>query len=188
VLVLGPGLGTSDENVRLCRSLIQRAPQPKVVDADALTALSRESPWPRSSGTLVLTPHPGEMARLVGTTSDAVQADRIGIARRLSSEQQAYVVLKGAVTVIAAPDGRAYLNSTGSPGMATGGSGDILAGMIGGLLAQFPAADPALVLCGAVYLHGLAGELAAAELGEQAMLATDILKFLPRAVRSVQQA
>lgn len=188
VLVLGPGLGTSDENVRLCRDLIESAPQPKVVDADALTALSRESPWPRSSGTLVLTPHPGEMARLVGTTSDAVQADRIGIARRLSAERQAYVVLKGAVTVIAAPDGRAFLNSTGSPGMATGGSGDILAGMIGGLLAQFPAVDPALVLCGAVYLHGLAGELAAAELGEQAMLATDILKFLPRAVRSVQQA
>jgi len=188
VLVLGPGLGTSDENVRLRRRLIQRTHQPKVVDADALTALSRESRWPRSSGTLVLTPHPGEMARLVGTTSDAVQADRIGIARWLSSERQAYVVLKGAVTVIAAPDGRAFLNSTGSPGMATGGSGDILAGMIGGLLAQFPAVDPALVLCGAAYLHGLAGELAAAELGEQAVLASDSLKFLPRAVRSVQQA
>jgi NAD(P)H-hydrate epimerase len=127
------------------------------------------------------------MARLVGMTSAVVQADRIGIARRLSSERQAYVVLKGAVTVIAAPDGRAFLNPTGTPAMATGGSGDILAGMIGGLLAQFPAADPALVLCGAVYLHGLAAELAAAEFGEQAMLATDILKFLPQAVHAVQQ-
>ncbi len=187
-LVLGPGLGTSDECVRLCRGLIARASQPKVIDADALTALSRESEWPHHSGILVLTPHPGEMARLVGMTSQQVQADRIGIARRLSAERQAYVVLKGAVTVIAAPDGRAFLNPTGSPGMATGGSGDILAGMIGGLLAQFPAADPALVLCGAVYLHGLAGELAASELGEQAMLATDILKSLPQAVHSVQQA
>ena len=188
VLVVGPGLGTCDESVRLCRSLVERASQPKVVDADALTALSRESEWPSSSGTLVLTPHPGEMARLMGTTSAAVQADRIGIARRLSSERRAYVVLKGAVTVIAAPDGRAFLNPTGSPAMATGGSGDILAGMIGGLLAQFPAADPVLVLCGAVYLHGLAAELAAGEMGEQAMLATDILKFLPQAVHSVQQA
>jgi NAD(P)H-hydrate epimerase len=128
------------------------------------------------------------MARLVGMTSQQVQSDRIGIARRLASERQAYVVLKGAVTVIAAPDGRAFLSPTGCPAMATGGSGDILAGMIGGLLAQFPSADPALVLCGAVYLHGLAGELAAAEFGEQAMLATDILKFLPQAVRRVQQA
>jgi NAD(P)H-hydrate epimerase len=188
VLVLGPGLGTSEESVRLCRDLIERASQPKVVDADALTALSREPQWPSTTGTLVLTPHPGEMARLVGMTSAAVQADRIGIARRLSSERQAYVVLKGAATVIAAPDGRAFLNPTGTPAMATGGSGDILAGMIGGLLAQFPAADPALVLCGAVYLHGLAAERAVAELGEQAMLATDILKFLPQAVRTVQQA
>lgn len=188
VMVLGPGLGISEESVRLCRGLIERAPQTKVVDADALTALSREPQWPRFSGTLVLTPHPGEMARLLSTTSSAVQADRIRMARQLASERQAYVVLKGAVTVIAAPDGRAFLNSTGTPAMATGGSGDILAGMIGGLLAQFPSADPALVLCGAVYLHGLAAELAAAELGEQAMLATDILKFLPPAVRSVQQA
>jgi NAD(P)H-hydrate epimerase len=188
VLVLGPGLGTSDENFRLCRRLIQTAKQPVVADADALTALSREPQWPRRSGILVLTPHPGEMARLVGLTSQQVQADRIGVARRLSSERQAYVVLKGACTVIAAPDGRAFLNSTGSPGMATGGSGDVLAGMIGGLLAQFPAADPALVLCGAVYLHGLAAELAVAALGEQAMLATDILKFLPAAVHAVQQA
>jgi NAD(P)H-hydrate epimerase len=188
VLVLGPGLGTSDENFRLCRRLIQTAKQPVVADADALTALSREPQWPRRSGILVLTPHPGEMARLVGLTSQEVQADRIGVARRLSSERQANVVLKGACTVIAAPDGRAFLNSTGSPGMATGGSGDVLAGMIGGLLAQFPAADPALVLCGAVYLHGLAAELAVAALGEQAMLATDILKFLPAAVHAVQQA
>jgi NAD(P)H-hydrate epimerase len=187
VLVLGPGLGTSDESVRLCRGLLERTTQPKVVDADALTALSREPQWPRMTETVVLTPHPGEMARLVGMTSAVVQADRIGIARRLSSERQAYVVLKGAVTVIAAPDGRAFLNPTGTPAMATGGSGDILAGMIGGLLAQFPAADPALVLCGAVYLHGLAAELAAAEFGEQAMLATDILKFLPQAVHAVQQ-
>jgi ADP-dependent NAD(P)H-hydrate dehydratase / NAD(P)H-hydrate epimerase len=188
VLVVGPGLGTSHDNLQLCRSIISKAAQPVVADADALTALSRTSEWTRGSAILVLTPHPGEMARLLGTTAETVQADRTALARKLASERNAYVVLKGAATVIAAPDGRAFLNPTGTPGMATGGSGDILAGMIGGLLAQFPAADPALVLCGAVYLHGLAGELAASELGEQAMLATDILKFLPQAVRFVQQA
>jgi hydroxyethylthiazole kinase-like uncharacterized protein yjeF len=188
VLVLGPGMGTSDESVQLCRGVLERAGQPKVIDADALTALSRSPQWPSMAGTVVLTPHPGEMARLTGVTSAAVQADRLGSARRLAAERRAYVVLKGAATVIAAPDGRAFLNPTGTPAMATGGSGDILAGMISGLLAQFPSADPALVLCGAVYLHGLAAELAAAEFGEQAMLATDILKFLPQAVRAVQKA
>jgi NAD(P)H-hydrate epimerase len=158
-----------------------------VVDADGITALSRESEWSSGSAVLVLTPHPGEMARLLGTTSATVQADRIGVARRFAAERDAYVVLKGARTVVAAPDGRVFINPTGGPGMATGGSGDVLAGMIGGLLAQFPGFDPAMVIGGAVYLHGLAGDLATARQGEQAMLATDILEFLPQAVQRVRR-
>jgi hydroxyethylthiazole kinase-like uncharacterized protein yjeF len=188
VVVLGPGLGVSEDVVQLCGRLVREATRPMVVDADGLTALSRDGNWSSGSAVLVLTPHPGEMARLLGVTVAAVQGDRIGVARRFATERDAYVVLKGARTVLAAPDGRVLINPTGGPGMATGGSGDILAGLIGGLLAQFAGIDPALVIGGAVYLHGLAGDLAAQDLGEQAMLATDILEFLPQAVRRVRHS
>lgn len=188
VVVLGPGFGIGDEAGELCRRLIKEATQPMVVDADALTALSRDSDWAHGSPLLVLTPHPGEMARLLGTTSAVVQSDRIGTARRYAAQRDAYVVLKGARTVIAAPDGRVLINPTGGPGMASGGSGDILAGIIGGLLAQFPDRDPLAVLGGAVYLHGLAGDLAAQDLSEQAMLATDILEYLPQAIQRVRSS
>ena len=187
VLVVGPGFGVGNDAIRLCQRLVRDSTRPMVVDADGITALSRESEWSSGSAVLVLTPHPGEMARLLGTTAATVQADRIGVARRFAAERDAYVVLKGARTVVAAPDGRVFINPTGGPGMATGGSGDVLAGMIGGLLAQFPGVDPVLVIGGAVYLHGLAGDLATARQGEQAMLATDILEFLPQAVQCVRR-
>jgi NAD(P)H-hydrate epimerase len=124
------------------------------------------------------------MARLTNSTVAAVQADRIGCARAFAQERGVYTVLKGNRTVIAAPDGRVWINPTGSPAMATGGTGDVLTGMIAGLLAQFPdQLEPALLA--AVYLHGRAGELGAAKLGEKSLIATDLFEFLPEAMREV---
>ena len=132
----------------------------------------------------VLTPHPGEMARLLKRTIAEVQADRIGLARGFAVERKVWIVLKGTRTVIAAPDGRVWINPTGSPALATGGTGDVLTGIIAGLLAQFPAQTEACVLAG-VYLHGRAGELGAAQIGEQPFVATDIFRYLPEAIREV---
>src|SRR5262249_4913585 len=129
----------------------------------------------------VLTPHPGEMSRLAASTVAEVQADRVGVARKFATERQVVLVLKGHRTLIAFPDGRVWINPTGSPSMATGGTGDILTGFVAGFLAQFPQ-QPDLAVAAAVYLHGLAGQLGAVELGEQALLATDLLRYFPRAV------
>ena len=152
-----------------------------------LTALaSDESDWGGDGRVLVLTPPPGEMSRLTGIPADEIQNRRVEIAREFARRRGVYLVLKGYRTLTAAPDGRVLVNPTGTPGMASGGSGDILTGMIAGLLAQFTAAPPELVVAAAVYLHGLAAELAAEEGSEQSMLATDILRFLPRAIRRLQ--
>ena len=185
VVALGPGLGVAPENQALVKRLVAELEQPLVVDADGLTALAGldRAPWPRRTGTLVLTPHPGEMARLTGMSSQQVQADRIGVARAFAQRQRAYVVLKGDRTLIALPDGRVLINPTGTPGMASGGSGDVLLGMIAGFLAQFLELPPENVIAAAVFLHGLAGEKAAADLGELSMLATDILNYFPDAIR-----
>src|SRR3954463_15492903 len=122
------------------------------------------------------------MARLCGISVADVQADRLGVARMAAEKHRAVVVLKGNRTVIAFPDGRAWINPTGSPGMATGGTGDILTGLIAGLIAQFPDQPEAAILC-AVYLHGLAGELGATVLGEKCLIATDLLTYLAEAMR-----
>jgi hydroxyethylthiazole kinase-like uncharacterized protein yjeF len=129
----------------------------------------------------ILTPHPGEMARLTGKTTGEVQADRIGAARTYAMGHGVTLVLKGQRTVIAFPDGRVWINPTGTPAMGKGGSGDILTGMIAGMVAQFPQqADQAVAA--AVYLHGLAGQLGAQTLGEKCLLATDLLQYLPDAM------
>ena len=128
----------------------------------------------------MLTPHPGEMARLVGTTVAEVQADRLNVARSFAERMGVTLVLKGARTLIAHPDGRVAVNTTGNPGMAKGGSGDLLTGLIAGLLAQYPD-DPAHAVEAAVYLHGLAADLAVREGDEHTLLATDCLAQLPRA-------
>ncbi len=187
VVAVGPGLGVAPENQALVRRLVAEVEQPLVVDADGLTALAavEKTPWPRRTKTLVLTPHPGEMARLTGLSTKDVQADRVGVARLFAEKQRAIVVLKGDRTLIACPEGRVIVNPTGTPGMASGGSGDVLLGMIAGFLAQFADRSPADVVAAAVYLHGLAGEKAAADLGEQSMLATDILNYLPDATRDI---
>ena len=129
----------------------------------------------------ILTPHPGEMARLTGQTTSQVQADRIGAARTYATRHGVTVVLKGQRTAIAFPDGRVWINPTGTPAMGKGGSGDILTGMIAGLVAQFPErADQAVAA--AVYLHGLSGQLGALALGDKCLVATDLLQYLPDAM------
>ncbi|MGD0199226.1 MAG: NAD(P)H-hydrate dehydratase [Bryobacteraceae bacterium] len=180
VLAIGPGLGTQPETVELVRRLASDFPQPMVIDADGLNALAGTDF--RGGGRLrVLTPHPGEMSRLTGGTTSEVQEDRIGSARSFASQRQVVLVLKGYRTLTALPDGRVWINPSGTPALATGGTGDILTGTIAGLLAQFPQGAERAIAA-AVYIHGLAGELGAAEFGEQALMATDLLRYYPAAM------
>jgi len=185
VVAIGPGLGTSEENRELVARVLRKAKTPLVVDADGLTALAEMEEWQAASELVVLTPHPGEMARLTRRSNAEVQAERVEVARSLATEKGVYVVLKGFRTLIAAPSGDVLVNPTGTPAMAKGGSGDILTGMTAGLLAQFPQQQPAVVIAAAVYLHGLAGELAAVVRGEQTLAAADLLDYLPGAIRQV---
>lgn len=182
---IGPGLSTHPETVELVQSLIKHLDRPSVLDADALNALaSRASLLTECKIPPILTPHPGEMARLeVGATSQSVNADRIGTARRFSRERGVFVVLKGARTVIARPDGLLAICPTGNPGMATAGTGDVLTGMVAGLLAQgVPAWEAA---CAATYLHGSAGDLAVQQLGQAGMLASDLITNIPHAIKAI---
>jgi len=182
VVAIGPGLGQNPETVQLVRTMVAETSLPMVVDADGLNALAGHAS--RYRGPRIFTPHPGEMSRLTGRTIQDIQADRIGTARSYAMEQGVYLVLKGNRSVIATPDGRVWINPTGSPAMATGGTGDVLTGMTAGLVAQFPDQLELAVLA-AVYLHGRAGELGAAELGEKSLIATDLFKYLPEAMREV---
>ena len=180
-VAVGPGLTTHPETKKLIREVVLRARAPIVLDADGLNAFEgavhllsgRERP-------LVLTPHPGEMGRLLGVSTEEVLARRIPAARDFAREHACFVVLKGHRTLIATPEGKVHVNPTGNPGMATAGSGDVLTGILTGLLAQGLAAEPAVKL--GVYLHGLAGDLAAADVGEMPLLARDILARFPRAL------
>jgi ADP-dependent NAD(P)H-hydrate dehydratase / NAD(P)H-hydrate epimerase len=185
VIAIGPGLGSDPEMVSLTRSLFTGSDKPMVVDADGLNALSvgQIPDLPGNAKLRVLTPHPGEMSRLTGKTVAAIQADRLDAARALSTEKKICLVLKGERTLIAFPDGRVWINPTGTPAMATGGTGDILTGMVAGFLGQFPN-QPDLAIAAAVYLHGLAGELGAASKGEKPLIATDLLDFLPAAIHA----
>jgi NAD(P)H-hydrate epimerase len=175
VIAIGPGLGSRAAELTKCAA---GAGLPMVVDADALTP-DPGRPWPEGA---VLTPHPGEMARLTGKSTPEVQADRIGVATAFAQARGVTLVLKGERTLIAFRDGRVWIVPTGTPAMGTGGSGDILTGMISGMLAQFPR-QPDEAVAGAVYLHGLAGECAARDLGEKPVIATDLLRYLPAAIR-----
>jgi len=193
VLAIGPGLGTSSEAAEFVLGLLTQSRLPAVVDADGLNILSANIarlPGIAASRTLVLTPHPGEMARLTGLDTKQVQADRIRIARDFATKNQVTLVLKGWRTLIAHPDGQIAINTTGNPGMAKGGSGDLLTGMVAALLAQHPK-DPARAVEAAVYLHGLAADITVAHPGigpsigadQHTLLATDSLSFLHRAFR-----
>jgi NAD(P)H-hydrate epimerase len=182
VIACGPGLGTAPGTVALVRGLLERAGVPLVLDADALNAFasSPELLVGPEGRDVIITPHPGELARLVGVTTADVQANRIEIAQGFAETHQLYVVLKGHRTIVATPEGRIFVNPTGNPGMATGGMGDLLTGMVAAWLAQLLDAEAACKL--AVYLHGLAGDLAEAEKGEVALTPTDVLAHLGAAV------
>ena len=178
VVAIGPGLTTVPETSAFVRRVGSECRTQMVIDADGLNALAG---FEGDLGGAVLTPHPGEMARLVGKSVEYVVSDRVEVSKQFAKERNAYVVLKGYRTVVAAPDGSVYINPTGNPGMATGGTGDILTGMIAGILAQEHLGSFIERLCLAVYLHGLAGDFAAEEVGEESLVATDLLRFLPKA-------
>ncbi len=182
VLAVGPGLGTGAHVRAFVLDLIARCDVPLVLDADALNACAGDATVlaGREDRPLIITPHPGEMARLLGCSTDDVQANRLGLAVDFATTHQVCVVLKGYRTVIALPDGQAFVNPTGTPGMATGGSGDVLTGMIASWVGQLMDPGPACQL--AVYLHGAAGELAEADEGDVAMLAGDIVMHLGEAL------
>lgn len=183
-LAVGPGLGGSEPTVADVRRFVLETRAPLVLDADGVNAFAgAAASLAERDGPLVLTPHPMEMARLLGVAKEEILADRPAAVRRAAAETGAVVVLKGALTLIAA-DGEVAVNPTGNPGMATGGTGDVLTGMLGGLLAQgYEPGDAARL---GVYLHGLAGDLAAERLGEIPLAAADLLESLPDAVRRLQ--
>ena len=180
VLAMGPGLSTHPDTVGFVRRVVRDFAIPAVLDADALNAFAGELKLLQNRPTpLVLTPHPGEMARMAGISTAQVQGNRVEVARRLAPELGAFVVLKGFRTLVATPSGQVYVNPTGNPGMASGGSGDVLTGFIAGLMAQYAREPLADMLCAAVYVHGLAGDLALAKTGEKALVATDLIRYLP---------
>ncbi len=188
VLAIGPGMGQSAETAKFTFGLLFATNVPTVIDADALNILASDTTRLAEFAkgrTLVLTPHPGEMARLLGCTIAEVQADRLKTARSFAERMGVTLVLKGARTLIAHPDGRVAVNTSGNPGMAKGGSGDLLTGLIAGLLAQY-SDDPAHAVEAAVYLHGLAADLAVRAGDEHTLLATDCLAQLPRSYQSRQ--
>jgi len=182
VIAIGPGLGQAEATQEFVRQLVDRATTPLVVDADGLNAFIPDPD--RLSGRegrdVIITPHPGEMARLVGMSTDEVQASRLEIARNFAVAHHVYVVLKGHRTIIATPDERIFINPTGNPGMATGGTGDVLTGMIAAWLAQLLDAEAACKL--AVYLHGMAGDLAEADEGEVSLVASDLAAHVGDAI------
>ncbi|HEY7041715.1 MAG TPA: NAD(P)H-hydrate dehydratase [Methylomirabilota bacterium] len=183
-VALGPGLSLDPETQELARTLVRELDRPMVVDADALSALAGHLDLLRhAAGPRALTPHPGEMARMLGVGIDRVQADRIEVARAFAREQRVALALKGAGTVIAGPDGHVAVNPTGNPGMAKGGSGDVLTGIVGALLARD--VDAVEALRGGCYLHGLAGDVAARDRGEHAMIPSDLIESLPAALREL---
>jgi NAD(P)H-hydrate epimerase len=177
-VIIGPGIGTFKETQSLILKLIKTLDIPIILDADGLTALSTQpKTLPAANRSLILTPHPGEMARLINSTAKEVQEDRIGVSRKFSQSNHVHLVLKGFRTLIATPKGEVFINPTGNPGMASGGTGDVLTGMIGGLICQ--GFDILTSLQISVYLHGLAGDNVAQEMGEKSLVATDIIERIP---------
>jgi NAD(P)H-hydrate epimerase len=181
-VALGPGVGLDPETQGVVRGLVARVERPMVVDADALTALAGHLECVREAlGPRLLTPHPGEAGRLLGLTAGEVQRDRVGSVRRLADATGAVVALKGAGTLVATPGGEVAVNPTGNPALATGGTGDVLTGVAGALLAR--GLEPAAALRVAVYLHGLAGDVVAERVGEGGLLAGEVADALPEARR-----
>lgn len=188
VLAVGPGVSRHKEAAQFVRSVVDRAEVPVVLDADGLNAFEEQRQYLNGQRhPLIMTPHPGEMSRLTGLTVAAIQADRIGVARRFAKEHQAYVVLKGYQTVVAEPEGKTWINTSGNPGMSTGGTGDVLTGIVAGMIAQHPQYIATAIIA-AVHLHGLAGDAARDEMGEASLIATDLLGAMPEAFRRASAA
>jgi NAD(P)H-hydrate epimerase len=182
-MAIGPGLGTTTETAAVVRSLIAAADLPLVIDADGLNAVAADPSIIKDSPALfiIMTPHPGEMARLSGLTVSEIESDRLASAAGFASSHRVYLVLKGARTVIAAPDGRLAINGSGNPGMASGGTGDVLSGVLTALAAQ--GYEPFAACCLGVFVHGLAADMVAEAKGEIGMNATDIQEMLPHAFK-----
>jgi NAD(P)H-hydrate epimerase len=180
VLAMGPGMGVSEGQTEFVRQVVNGFDKPIVLDADALTNVPGWENMPKK-GNLILTPHPGEMARLTGRSTEEIQNDRMAAARDFATREGVVLVLKGRNTVIALPDGETWVNSTGGPSLGKGGTGDVLTGMIAAMVAQF-GESLAKAVAAAVWLHGRAGDLAAAEMGDKCVLATDVLRYVPKAM------
>ncbi len=183
VMAIGPGLSSDAQAQQFIRTAVLGTELPVILDADGLNAFATETDKinTRKSPRLAMTPHPGEMARLLGTTAADVQKRRLDVALETAAHWRAHVILKGYHTILALPDGRAFVNTTGNPGMATGGTGDVLTGMLAGLTAEFGTAHWERVLGLGIYLHGLAGDLAAERVGEVPLVASDLIESLPAA-------
>jgi len=184
VLAVGPGLSRDPGTVKLVRKLVAALNKPFVLDADGINAfIGNLSLLKKTKSPSVITPHPGELARLLGVKTKAIQRNRLQIARKFAKRYKRVLVLKGERTIVASPDGKQYINNTGNPGMASGGTGDVLTGVIAGLIGQgidvFEAAKIG------VYVHGLAGDLAVREKGERSLKATDLLNKLPQAFKKI---
>lgn len=190
LLLLGPGIGTAPETVRFLQELMPRLEVPAILDADALNCLSQDiSLLGRVNVPLVLTPHPGEMARLLGCTTGEVQEDREGRARDFACRFGVYLVLKGHRSLVADPTGQVWVNLTGNPGMATAGAGDVLSGVLAAYCARINHRNPhawTLACTAAVHVHGLAGDLAAESFTEESLLARDIIHHLHVAVKKIK--
>jgi len=190
VLAIGPGLSLHHETQQFIRLVVGQAELPIILDADGLNAYDgiADTLNERHASAMVMTPHPGEMARLLGITVKEVQARRLDVALEAAGRWRAHVILKGFHTILATPQGYAYINTTGNPGMATGGTGDALTGILAGLTAQFGVEDWARVLSFGVYLHGLAGDIAASRVGEAPLIASDLIDAIPEAYARILAA
>jgi ADP-dependent NAD(P)H-hydrate dehydratase / NAD(P)H-hydrate epimerase len=187
VLAIGPGISRDPQTAELVRALAAQLQLPMVVDADGLNAFEGRTRELNGKGrTIVITPHPGEMARLAGCTIAQVQSNRLEVARNFAREHELIVVLKGHRTLVVEANGEAWVNTTGNPGMSTGGTGDILTGMVAGMIAQH-AKQAFVAVLAAVHLHGLAGDVMRERVGEHSLVATDLLKGLPEAFRRTRE-
>jgi NAD(P)H-hydrate epimerase len=185
-VLIGPGISTNKQTRNLIRSLLPLIKVPALLDADALNCVASDPEVLKSlSFPVVITPHPGEFARMIKTSVKEVVEKKLELAPEFAKKYGVYVVLKGYRTIIATPDKKIFINPTGNPGMATGGSGDVLSGMMTSLIMQ--GGDFLNAVLASVYVHGLSGDMAVKKLGEKSLIAGDLIDFLPGAVMSMEQ-
>jgi hydroxyethylthiazole kinase-like uncharacterized protein yjeF len=183
-LAIGPGISTTEETREFLYEMIKTSDIPMVIDADGLTLIGEDpNILKKAKAPIVLTPHPGEMSRLTGTGIEEIQSDRVGVSLEFTKRYNVHLVLKGARSIVSTPEGKAYVNTTGNAGMASGGMGDVLTGIIGGFLAQRMSAEDAARL--GVFVHGLAGDMASKERGEAGIIAGDLADHLPTILREI---